>query len=189
MKYIIYLVTLLICEIKCNIMIHLEMDYFLNPNGVKFDNKLCRLGKDNKCLTSFRFCITSIEQNNECLSEFETQIIGENSINNEQFKLTTESIQFPLRSLQIENKLILIIEVLNNDIESSSQTNIHKSSKNLISRWTFNLFDKLMLKKKWTNFFEVNSELNQKISFNYKFECALNYIGYLCEKRKIFFFY
>jgi hypothetical protein len=178
MKHILYIVTFLIYEIKCNILINIEMNAFTNPNGIKIGNKLCRLGKDNKCLTSFRFCITSLEEDNQCLSEFQTQVIGENSIYQDQFKLTTDLIQFPITSFQINKNFILIIEVLNNDIDSS---------KSLISRWTFKLFDKLSIKNKWTNFYQTNSELNQRISFNFKAECSSNYNGFLCEKRKNIF--
>ena len=178
-----YIFTFLICEMNCNILLSIEMDSFSNPNGVKIGNKVCQLGKDNKCVTSFRFCITSFEEESKCISEFQTQIIGENSINQEQFKLTTESIQFPLGSFQIKNNLILLVEVLNNDIESPTKISF-KYSKSLISRWRFNLFDKIQLKNKWIKLYDSNSEINQKISLSLKIECFLNYYGNHCEKRK-----
>jgi len=166
---------------ECDMNLRLELESFSNPNGVKFDNTCCydSTNENNmcmkKCSTLFKFCLRSLNDDG-CISEFETQIIGENVITKEQFKLTTNSIEFPISNEHLlkQNKpeLYLSIEVYN-DLKATE----------LISKWTLdNLIENNM--NKWVRFNRINSNLNQEFTFNYKVQCSNNYYGTFCEKRK-----
>ena len=103
-----------------NMNLKIEMYKFTNNYGVKANGRCCFASTTNsnslgsatcerKCLTFFRFCL-KLKSNNtiqnsgyeECLSEFETQIIGENTIEKVEFNQTTDLIEFPITNQQIK---------------------------------------------------------------------------------------
>lgn len=96
--------------IKCEYILSIELNKFNNPNGLLQDGSKCPAPT---CLTYFKFCLlpsqsqhpndsnnttTTTSSSQECLSRFETEIIGANVIGEEQFQLTTNSIKFRLNS-------------------------------------------------------------------------------------------
>ena len=179
--------ALLIVVTKCDMYLKLEMESFHNPHGIKHDLKTCFNVSAQKCLTYFRFCLSaSTSASHDCLSEFKTQIIGENTITSEQFKLTTNSIVFPiLGDEQSLKELNLFIEVYN-DLTSNHHHHQQQEQENqLISQWKL---DNVVVNGKvneWRRFSQVNEPLSQQMTFNYKLECFINYEGSFCEKRKL----
>jgi hypothetical protein len=179
-KLIITFATLIVMA-KCDMYLKLEMESFNNPHGIKHDLKPCfnlTSGVAKKCLTYFRFCLSATATTHECLSEFKTQIIGENTINSGQFKLTTNSIVFPIIGGDVEHeKLNLFVEVYNQQHEEKEAS--------LISEWKL---ESLILNGKlneWSKFSQANEALSQQMTFKYKLECFSNYKGSLCQIRKL----
>ena len=182
-KLIITFATLIVLA-KCDMYLKLEMESFSNPHGIKHDFKPCfnltsgdRVAK--KCLTYFRFCLsTTTASSQECLSEFKTQIIGENTINSDQFRLTTNSIVFPIVGGDVEHeKLNLFVEVYNQQQEEKEAS--------LISQWKL---ENLILNgqlNEWSKFSQVNEALSQQMTFKYKLECFSNFKGSFCQIRKL----
>ena len=167
---------------KCDMNLRLELDSFNNPNGLKADNKFCydndSTNNMKKCSTFFKFCLKTVGEDG-CISELETQIIGENVITKEQFKLTTNSIEFPISIEQLFKRSEL--KELYLEIEAYNDLKV----KELISKWTLsNLIGEKM--NEWVRFNKVNSNLNQQFTFDYKVQCSANYYGTFCEKRKHF---
>jgi hypothetical protein len=94
---ILLMPTLLISASVMNMNLKLEMYKFLNNYGVKADGRQC----ERKCLTFFSFCL-KLRDIEGCLAEFETQIIGENSIEKDEFNQTTDLIEFPVSKEQLK---------------------------------------------------------------------------------------
>lgn len=183
---IIITCVLLIAVTKCDMYLKLKMESFHNPHGIKQNLKPCFNSSNGvqKCLTYFRFCLTTSSQTSrECLSEFKTQIIGENTITSEQFKLTTNSIVFPIIGNEQRNlkQLNLFVEVYNDLKEENEKSQ-------LISEWKI---DSIVLNGKineWSIFSQFNEILSQQMTFNFELECFSNYEGPFCQKRKLKFF-
>ena len=184
---IIITCVLLIAVTKCDMYLKLKMESFHNPHGIKQNLKPCFNSSNGvqKCLTYLRFCLSTSSQqtSHECLSEFKTQIIGENTITSEQFKLTTNSIVFPIIGNEQSNlkQLNLFVEVYND-----FRTENEKSQ--LISEWKI---DSIVLNGKineWSMFSQVNEILSQQMTFNFKLECFSNYEGPFCQIRKLKFY-
>lgn len=101
---------------------------FSNIYGVKADRRCCfddsltsssssasTSMSNNKCIrkcsTFFRFCLKLNNENfktSSCISEFETQVIGQNEINKEQFNQTTDLIEFPITNEQFKVSSLFI---------------------------------------------------------------------------------
>ena len=164
----------LIGLVKSDMYLRLEMESFRNPRGLKNDSQLC--ANSARCATFFKFCLKTSAHTHDCISEFKTQVIGENTISSEQFRLTTSSIEFPIATSNIKD-LYLTIEA-QNEINSLSQ---QKSE--LISEWTLENILTNSRVNTWTKYKGVNQELGQQIAFNYKTECFGDYGGELCQTR------
>lgn len=203
---------------RAEYILSIELNKFNNPNGLLVDGTKCPA---STCLTYFKFCLMYNDNNNnkrnptttsgtadreECLSKFETDIIGANVIGEEQFQLTTNSIKFRLNStwnrfeddLDVINnnniedyddqdRLYLLIQVLNYErvTKSPSQTptTTTTTASRLISEWKLPIrFFKL---NKWIRYENsVNYKLRQVFLFDYRLECADDYYGPKCEIRK-----
>ena len=169
-KLLLLSLLMLVNLVKCDMYLRLEMESFHNPNGIKNNMQACHT-TNNKCLTYFKFCLKT-SASLECVNEFKTQIIGENTISSEQFRLTTNSIEFPIAAASAYT--YLMIEAFNEDGQLISEWKLD----NLLSSEKFN---------SWNTYNQVNEKLNQQITFNYKVQCANGYQGSLCQRRKWIF--
>lgn len=157
--------------INGDLNINIRMSSFLNPYSVKLNGEQCTNGE---CNTFFRFCIKSASPvvNEPCKAEFESEIIGHNSINSEQFQLTTDLIQLGLKSEQYLSRgsgdFSLSIEVLND-----------KTERALISQFTVDV-NQLNLNN-WEKFSAKNS-FNQELEIDYRLNCANHFGGKRCDE-------
>lgn len=165
---------LLSCSMVINgdLNINIRMSSFLNPYSVKLNGEQCTNGE---CNTFFRFCIKSAspEISEPCKAEFESEIIGHNSINSEQFKLTTDLIQLGLKTEQYlssssSDDFTLSIEVLNDKIERA-----------LISQFTVDIHQLNL--NNWEKFSAKNS-FNQELEIDYRLDCANHFGGKRCDE-------
>jgi len=171
---VVFVAVIALNQVSCNLNLRIKLQSFSNPFGVQADKQCCNENTNMcKCSTFFKFCLKRESEEN-CVDHFETQIIGENFITNEQFQLTTDSIIFNLNNNKNE-ELYLVIEALNQNQQ------LNKAE--LISTWTFkmNVTGEVTLNK-WKQFKQLNYKLNQQLSFAYQFECANNYHGSRCEQ-------
>jgi hypothetical protein len=174
---VVYVALIVLNKVNCNINLKIQLESFSNPFGVQADKQCCNQNTDLcKCSTFFKFCLRQ-ESQESCMDHFETQIIGENFITNEQFQLTTDSILFNINNNRNNEELYLVIEALNQNQQ------LNKAE--LISSWTFklNITGGVTLNN-WKQFKQFNYKLNQQLSFTYQFECANNYYGAKCEQAK-----
>ena len=109
--------------------------------------------KDAECNTFFRFCIKQ-SGSDECVAEFETQVIGASSISGDQFKLTTNTIELKFAS---QHDSILVIQVLSN-----------KLHRELISEWSVSIETTHL--GQWKQF-----------DLDYSLECGHHFSGLNCE--------
>lgn len=192
---------------RAEYILSIELNKFNNPNGFLIDGvSKCPA---STCLTYFKFCLiytgSGQQQQDECLSKFETDIIGANVIGEEQFQLTTNSIKFRLNSTwnrfeessggvigvggaqdidYVDNEqLVLLIQVLNYERSIQQPSSQKTTSSRLISEWKLPIrFFKL---NKWIRYENsVNYKLRQVFLFDYRLECADDYYGPKCEIRK-----
>ena len=181
MKIIMVILLLFIIAVVAhNRVLKLEMIKFSNNYGIKADRRCCFASTidndercERKCLTFFKFCLktTTNDDDSTCLSEFETQIIGENTIERDNFNQTTNLIEFPL---QQSNQLILIIDIFN---DKSVQLTHERE---LISKWILNLNGSSSSSS--SGLFDYkNKYLNQQLVFEYKFVCSKGYTGVNCQ--------
>jgi hypothetical protein len=97
-----------------NRKLRLEMYKFDNQYGIKsdrrccFDDTLTTTTCGRKCSTFFSFCL-KLKTNDECISNFETQIIGENIIEKDSFNQTTDLIEFPISNHQLQVSYIYFL--------------------------------------------------------------------------------
>jgi hypothetical protein len=168
-----------------NLKIGFQM--FTNLYGVKYDRKCCF---DNdvdsvdastaqcprKCSTFFRVCMSAsmtVVNENNCI---ETGIIGENSINADQFRLGVDSIRFqavPMTSY-------LSVDVFNDESTDAQYTD---KKRQLISKWSARV-DMSQLNQTH-GIDKYNQFLNQHLKMSYKYECASGYSGADCSIGKL----
>ena len=189
-KLMLVVLSVTLAFVHGDMYLRLEMDSFDNPNGVGHDSKCCFSSNASvaekmcarKCATYFRFCLKSSPLAHECMVEFKTQIIGENTITTDQFKLTTSTLEFPLTNDQLDasadlKRIHLSVEVLNN-LDSPL------GEGQLISQWNLENIISSSKLDSWSKFTRSNDALGQKMTFNYKIECFNNYQGPFCQIRK-----
>ncbi|CAF1084367.1 unnamed protein product, partial [Brachionus calyciflorus] len=105
MKILICILLAISSLVKCDYNLNIKMEYF--------KNEATHVGKSDKI--KFKFCLMG-SSDNQCDSKLETQILGENVISEEQFKQTTEFLNFKILNSQISTRdyfLNLSILVLN----------------------------------------------------------------------------
>jgi hypothetical protein len=164
-----------------NLKINLES--FTNQYGVKSDRRCCfentGTGDDEtsvactqKCSTFFRICLAG-DMNDDHKTCVETGVIGENSINSDQFGLGMDSVRFQSVTSQ---QSYLVVDAFN---DKSVDGQFTDKKRELISKWSVSVpmgqLNQVHLLDK------SNQYLNQNLKISYKFECASGYSGANCS--------
>ena len=111
-----------------------------------------------------------------CLSEFKTDLLGDNSITGDQFRQTTDSIQFSIANsyLKTNNQITLLIQAYHKRTDSVS-----KRFDVLINEWTLPVKSKAQSTDTMSNLNEWNrfesTSGNQLIQFAYQLKCSKKY--------------
>lgn len=166
-----------IVSITADLSLNVRMKSFLNPYGLTLNGVKC--ADRQGCTTFFRFCLKSSGmQNAECKVEFESDIIGRNSITSDQFQLTTDLVELRLATVQylseVSEDFVLLIEVLNGKLEQE-----------LVGQFTVDIKQGNL--NQWESF-SARNNLNQELEVDYRLTCASFFEGSQCEKRKCLFF-
>ena len=170
---------------RCDMNLHIEMQAFENPLGIKLDNTCCysrHMTREcvRKCATFFRFCLRTTRigtSKSNCLYEFNTDLIGMNSISKEQFSFTTDSIEFPIAAEHQNAPLQLSVEAHNNLMNSGDDMATRESE--LINVWSIEL-NAHEASNSWNEFNESN-QLKHRLTLKYRLECANWFAGAKCE--------
>ena len=146
--------------------LRLRLQAFRNPDGRLANGHTCTL--TSKCSTSFSFALrTTTAAASEPHTVVSTQVLGSNSIDRAQFELTTSSVELPLST----DASMLVIRVLNNapsgDVESISEWHLPLASAIATATATATADD-------WVHFDEVNSRLNQQLTFQFQVVARLS---------------
>jgi hypothetical protein len=188
-------------SVRADYLLSIELNKFNNQFGTMLDGErassIVKCPRE-KCLTYFKFCLMTTADgpasDTVCLSKFVTQIIGENVIDEEQFELTTNSIEFRVNRELVngeeqdygsgDSKVFLLIQALNYDETEDEGQNVGASkSANLISEWKLPI--RLVKLNQWIRYeHSVNFKLKQIFIFNYMLNCADDYYGAKCDIRK-----
>ena len=160
---------------------NLRLENFENQLGLTRFGQHCDK-QTHKCSTYFRFCLRVSTRT--CLVEFKTDLLGENSITNEQFKMTTDSIEF-----FIPNKYLMSskIDLLIQAYHKSNHNNLEEEL-SIINEWILPLKknkQSLLLSQKlneWNKFQSSNG--NHLIQLSYQLRCSKSYFGSTCEQRQ-----
>ena len=160
MLSIAFLVFCLISMAHSEFNLNIRMHNFQNSNTKKH-------------LTYFKFCLSEQANSdvNQCLDAFQTQILGENTINADQFKLTTETVQLKFHNFNSNDKLYLFIKAMNGD------------NSEVVRSWQLDLVKGQINSHKWQTFQNKYNE-HQQLEFFYKIECSKKYHGLNCELPK-----
>lgn len=161
--------------IKCDFILNIKMEYFSNENI-----------QNHHLNTYFKYCLNGNESTQNCEAKAESNILGDQKITLEQFRLTTESINFKILNSQLETREYF----LNLSISAMGTRDYNsKKSSEFLSKWNL-LIEKdslsLLQLNRWIKFDQVNSDLKQQLTFNYKLKCSDNYHGSDCNIRKFF---
>jgi len=159
--------------------LNLRLENFENQLGLNRLGQPCVDKQTHRCATYFRFCLKISTKT--CLAELRTDFLGENSISNEQFKMTTDSIEFLIKNkyLTNANRIVLLIQAYHT---SSSVGELEE----LINEWSLPVKNKQSSKllnnlNEWNEFESTNG--NHFIQFSYQLKCSKNYYGSMCSER------
>lgn len=113
----------------------------------------------------FKFCLRTGER---CQDQFQTQVIGDGFITQEQFYLTTNLIQLRFENT---NDQKLLIRAMNGRDDS------------LISSWSLRIVPYSGMMNKWLQFKQTS--VDQELSFQYRVKCDDRFTGSNCDQRKL----
>jgi hypothetical protein len=190
MNQIILVVVVLIVQFiqmtYGDISLNFKLENFENKFGLRQNGEPCDQST-MKCLTFFKFCLKLNENSNQCLAEFKTDILGENEINEEQFKLTTDSIDFVLTNKYIlkssKYQISLLVQAFHYQNDKQQEEAVLINEWSLILKQKFNPIIIQRDSNEWINF-ASSKQLNQIIQFKYQIKCLKSYTGDLCQFRR-----
>lgn len=162
-RFIVIILTI-VNIIQCDISLRLRLENFSNNFGLTQHNEPCT---NNKCSTYFKLCLRAAQDN--CVAEFRTELLGDNTISEQQFKLTTDSIEFLITNEYLQqtgNQITVQIEALNNEQTLIDQYNL--------------IFKNNITTNEWFKFEASTHE--HSIQLAYELRCIKNFYGLNCEK-------